>query len=83
MAGDEADDQLVGGEAAAVPDAAEVLVFEVPAETSRTPVVATPENSWTSKAMEAAEATWTVTVVAGLALAEYHISPFELWPDTS
>jgi hypothetical protein len=32
-------------------------------------VVATPENSWTSKATDAADAVCTVTMVAGPALA--------------
>ena len=63
------------------PELADVPVLAVPVDTSRGLVVAKPLNSWTSKATEAAEAVWTVTVVTGLASAEYHISPSELWPE--
>ena len=66
----------------AVPDPALVPVLEVPVATSRGPEVATPANSWTSKLTKAADPLCTVTVVAGSAFAEYHISPLELWPET-
>ena len=65
-----------------VPELGEVLVLDVPVETSRGPVVATPANSWTSKLTKAAEPLCTVTVSVGEVLAAYHISPFELWPET-
>ena len=64
------------------PELAAVPVLAVPADTSSGPVVATPLNSWATKAAETAEPLWTVTVVTGLALAEYHISPSEKWPET-
>ena len=64
------------------PELAAVPVLAVPVDTSRGLVVATPLNSWASKLAETAEALWTVTVVTGLALAEYHISPSEKWPAT-
>ena len=60
------------------PEAADVPVLEVPAETSKALVFAIPENSCTSKAIEAAAARWAVTVVVGLAFAAYHSSPSEL-----
>jgi hypothetical protein len=64
------------------PELAAAPVLATPVDTSRGLVVATPLNSWTSKLTEATEALWTVTVVTGLALAEYHISPSEKWPAT-
>jgi hypothetical protein len=68
-------DEAVDPEAAAVP------VFDVPVAVSTGLVVATPENSWTTKLIEATEAVWAVTVVVAEAPAEYQTSPFELWPD--
>ena len=64
------------------PELAAVPVLAVPVDTSRGLVVATPLNSWTSKLADTTELLWTVTVVTGLALAEYHISPSEKWPAT-
>ncbi len=64
------------------PEEAPVLVLDVPADTSSGPVAARPANSWTSKLSKAAAELWTVTVRVGEALAVYHISPFELCPDT-
>src|ERR1700694_1722853 len=61
------------------PELAAVLVFDVPAETSSGEVVATPANSWTDTAATRLAEVWMVTVVTGLALAAYHISPSELW----
>jgi hypothetical protein len=68
---------------AAVPEEADVPVLELPFEVSSGAVVATPEKSRTSKAVNAADPLCTVTMVVGAALAEYHISPFELCPATS
>ena len=59
------------------PELAEVPVFDAPADTSRGLLVATPENSSTSIATTVADANLTVTVVTGLALAAYQISPSE------
>ena len=61
------------------PELAAVLVFDVPVDTSSGPDVARPENSCTANATVAADAVFTVTVVTDAALAEYHISPSELW----
>jgi hypothetical protein len=63
------------------PDPGELLLVEVPVETSTGEVVEIPENSWTSIETVVALPVWTVTLVAGRALAAYHISPSELWPD--
>jgi len=68
-------DEAVDPEAAAVP------VAEVPVAVSTGLVVATPENSWTTRLIVVADAVWAVTVVVGWAPAEYQTSPFELWPD--
>src|ERR1700694_919932 len=64
----------------AAPELGAVLDFEVPLETSSGDAVNTPENSWTSTAASAGAARFTVTPVVELALAEYHISPSEIWP---
>ena len=57
------------------PELADVLVLEVPAETSRGLVGRTPENSSASSATAAAVV--TVMVVTDAAFAAYHISPSE------
>ena len=66
----------------AEPEAGAVPVLDAPVAVSSGAVAATPANSWTSKLTKAADELWTVTVTVGEALAAYHISPFELWPDT-
>src|SRR5665213_2854439 len=69
----------------AAPELAVVPEVEVAvdAEPSTGLVVATPANSCTETAMEAAEAVCTVTVVAAWALAEYQSAPSELWPEAN
>jgi hypothetical protein len=65
------------------PDDGETLDADFPAATSSGLVAATPENSWTLRATTAEDVVRTVTVVTDAALAEYHISPSELWPETA
>src|SRR5665213_3653885 len=65
----------------AEPELADVLVADVPAEPSSGLVVATPEYSWAWNTMDTAEAVWTVTVLTAWALAAYHSSPSEKWPE--
>ena len=63
------------------PEAAVVPVAAVPAVVSTGLVAATPENSWTTRLIDVAEAAWAVTEVVDRAPAEYQTSPSELWPD--
>lgn len=64
-----------------VPESGVVPMFDVPVETSTGLAAAMPENSKASNAIDAAVATWIVTVVVAAALAEYHSSPSEKCPE--
>ena len=65
------------------PDDGETLDADFPAATSIGLVAATPENSCTLRAATAEDVVRTVPVVTDAALAEYPISPSELWPETA
>jgi len=67
----------------AVPEAAALLSPEAPVEVSSAPAAATPENSCTTKLIDAAALLVAVTVLVDRAPAEYQISPLELSPAVS
>ena len=66
----------------AVPELAIVPVVALPAEPSSGLVAATPENSCTFSATVVAPVV-TVMLFTDAALAAYHISPSEFWPETA